>query len=214
MWFRGHRHSHLTKEAILASFPEELSEDVLDSLKLLGVSKHEVHNDQSYSSFTPLPREKIPYRVYFPSIHPASFKKCSCRQRAIIASIMSRHHDGFHREIWVRELMQHPETWTVPFVAYALGDYVMEVVTVVEEMLGDEWVALFKNFAVSDFIDTNSLSQRIFTYWDIYYRPNGSCYTWFCNYTSYRVAQQLGVWDKRVAKQLIRRQKRLSSKSM
>jgi len=182
MWFNRYKHSKVTKEIILASFPSVLSEDVLVSLQHLERSKHEIHFDQAYSAFTSHQPVQIPYRVYFPSIKPQVINKLSPMQQAIVASIMSRHHDGFQREIWIKELMLYPYPWTLPFIVYSLGDYVIEVVAAIEDYLTEEWIELFKDFTGSNYIDSYSLSQRILSYWDIYYRFQDRRYKWLKDY--------------------------------
>ena len=183
------------------------------ALKHLKKSEHEVHDDQSYSSFTDRHKIRIPYRVYFPSLSPSEIKHLPKQQRVIIASIMSRHHDGFQRESWIRELCSYPLEWTVPYIAYALGDYVVEVVSAIEASITSSWVDLFHSFKADSYIDSHSLSQRILTYWSIYYGFGGRRYTWLENYPSYRVANKLGIWDKMVARQLIRKQKKRVNKA-
>ena len=213
MWFEHNKHSSQTRAAILGGFPSLMSEDVELALRHIGKSKHKVHCDHSYSSFSDSHKVKIPYRVYFPPVSPQNIKRLPELQRAIVASIMSRHHDGLQREIWIRELCQYPAGWAVPYIAYALGDYVVEVVSAIEVSMSLAWIELFHSFKTDLYIDSFSLSQRIFTYWAIYYGSGGRRYIWLEDHSSYRVANTLGVWDKRVGRQIIRKHNKRAQNS-
>lgn len=144
---------------------------------------------------------EVPYRIYSPEPSPDAFGELSDTQNAILACLMTRHHSGYIRETWAVRLSKHPESWTAPFLAQLPGDYVIQIVAGIEPMLTAEWIALCQEFAALNPDFAKRLSQRIATYWDIYYR---GVFPKFRDYPAYRVAAALGFWDSKTAPRLTR----------
>jgi hypothetical protein len=213
MWFvrRRHspetkvRHSPETEAAIFAAFPSSLSEDVRVVINFLPSAQHEPHMDSAYHALVGSEKLVLPYRVYFPVVHPDTAAKLTRCQQAILAALMSRHHDGYKRELWARILCRFPAPWTVPFVAFLLGDYVIQVLRAADESLTPDWTVLFDDFAASNGIDRRRLSHRILTYWAIYYRYFGPNIRRLTDYPGYTLAVRLGLWDARTAPKLLRK---------
>ncbi len=212
MRFTSNKHTAETTKAILGAFPSSLSDDVHTVLKILAVAKHEVSLDTHYSSYVHVENIVLPYRVYFPPISPKNIQHLTMQQRSLVAAIMTRHHDGFQREIWISELCAYPVDWAVPFIVYALGDYVVEVQQAIERSINTKWLDLFHDHLAKNGIECRSLSQRILTYWTEYYRTHDVKMKWLKDYPGFIAATKLGVWDKNVACKLLRRQKRRFSK--
>jgi hypothetical protein len=145
----------------------------------------------------------IPYRVYFPERIPSDITDLPAQQMAITAAIMSRHCSGYQRELWAAQLCQHPSDWSVPFIAFLLGDYVAEVLRVVEFGLSLEWESLFLGFSADRLHSRRQLNHRIINYWNLYYRGRQS-YRRLTEYPGYIVAKRLGLWDPRTAPRLTR----------
>lgn len=201
------RHTVNTIELICAAFPPSVHEDVLKVMKHVGVSDIEPTK--------PVSRVRvgdhhvdIPYRVYFQNSSPADFKGLTKIQSGVLASIMTRHHSGYQREIWGRQLCSHPAIWTAPFVVYLLGDYVQEVLLMMQEQLNPDWDLFIHEFLDKNIEIKKSVSHRIISYWDCYYR----CMTpHFTDYPGYLIAARLGIWDNKVAPRLSRINKRNQS---
>lgn len=187
--------------AMQAAFPSALKEDVAVVMGLFaGAAPHSpIRSSQRLN--LPEGQIEIPYRVYFPEPSPTALKEVTETQASILGCIMTRHHSGYVREAWAAWLSKHPESWTVPFFVQLPGDYVFEIVARIESMLTPEWIALSQEFAAANPEFTKRLSQRIATYWAIYY---SHMFPKFRNYPAYRVAEALGLWDAKTAPRLTR----------
>jgi hypothetical protein len=90
-------------------------------------------------------------------------------QRTILHCLYSRHHDGWVRQRHLEHIVASTEPWVVPFVVRLAGEYVLEIIEVIER-------GLPANRAVhGDFIVRNPeffarTERRIVSYWACYYR--------------------------------------------
>jgi hypothetical protein len=111
----------------------------------------------------------IPYRVYH---NPASIRtnKNSSLQKNLVGCILSRNHDGFVRQEYLTQIVVSNYPWVPPFVIQLLGEYVVEILRVIEANLGNLDKALYTQFlrANPDFLALTG--QRVISYWDCYYR--------------------------------------------
>lgn len=207
MWFTKKQHSENTKSLIRAAFPERLRDDAIVALDSAGIAAHEPFADPSHQFLVDGELVTIPYRVYFPPASIADIGGLTALQQAIFAAFMTRHHDGHQREYWTRILTVNPSSWTAPYLASLLGDYVIQVLEAIRESLTNEWKPIMERYAVENQVSLRALNHRILNYWTIYYRyftPNIRNLT---EYPGYGVAEQLGLWDRRTAPKLIRKAK-------
>lgn len=205
MWFTKKQHSATTMSLMIAAFPQCLRDDVIVALGAAGIAKHEPHMDIGEQSTVDGSEVKIPSRVYFPAAQISDIEGLAPQQKAIFASIMTRHYDGHQREYWARVLCSHPATWTAPYIAAILGDYVVEVLEAVQKNLTDEWASIMKHYASENHVCLRALNHRILTYWSIYYRYSAPNIRFLTDYPGYIVASQLGLWDRRAAPKLLRK---------
>lgn len=109
---------------LLAAFPLDLGERVERAVLALPVPFYPCSSDD-IGSITWCGRVlRIPHRVYFAGHPPIA--------DTVMAAILTRHHDGHVREAAVRVALQEPQPWVVPWVMQLLGEYVIEIVEVVE----------------------------------------------------------------------------------
>jgi hypothetical protein len=111
----------------------------------------------------------IPNRVYY---DPGSIKtdKLSILQKNLVACILTRHHDGFVRQKYLAQITDSNFAGVPPFVIQLLGEYVVEILRVIEANLGNLDKSLYAQFlrANADFLVLTE--QRVISYWDCYYR--------------------------------------------
>jgi len=92
------------------------------------------------------------------------------RQRLILNAIYTRHLDGFIRERHVRPLLTSDEPWIPPFVVQLLGEYVIEIIQLLDDhravFIGPSYVS----FARQNRAFFQLLRQRILSYWNCYFR--------------------------------------------
>jgi hypothetical protein len=201
--FSKQNHSEATRTRIVGAFPSGLTSDVEAVLNAIPVAKHE----PSKSDIGVITVEgeclHIPSRIYFPEPAQEFLSELSKQQRVILACLYTRHHDGFVREKWLKQIINAEEKWTVPFVLQFTGEYIIEII----KFLSDN-VESLKREHYSNFIKANSdftikTSQRILSYWECYFRGVSPV---FINYCGYKTANEIGLWNCKVASRLIKSQ--------
>lgn len=77
----------------------------------------------------------IPTRLYFDASLLAAIGDLNARQRAMLWCLGTRHHDGHVREECLRHLLPHLQDWMVPFVVQLIGEYVHEIIKLIDAAL-------------------------------------------------------------------------------
>ena len=116
---------------------------------------------------------EIPGRIYSPELSSDVVRSLSEVQRLIAACVYSRHHDGYVRQSSCAEILASPEPWVVPYIVQLLGEYVVEISTLILERLTAQ--SSFSAPAFREFVAANNAfieltQQRAISYWDCYYR--------------------------------------------
>ena len=152
-----------SNDDLRAAIPKRVQEDVAAAVSTLPQNPYWFDcfkvsvDDESVS---------IPYRVYH---NPSSVRseKLNNAQREFVDCILTRHNDGFVRQTHLARILNSKNTWVPPFVVQLLGEYVIEII---EENLGNLDAAIYARFLKSnpDFLALTE--QRVFSYWDCYYR--------------------------------------------
>lgn len=141
---------------------------------------------------------QIPHRVYFQEPHLSELDHLTETQKAILCSIMTLHHSGYARQLWAEKLFSFPTPWTTPFVALLLGDYVFEIVEMLQR-LDASWNPFLKEFASQNHKGKMRINARIISYWSCYYRH---AYPRFTDYPGYKAGVHLEMWDPKSAPNL------------
>lgn len=119
---------------------------------------------------------KLAGRIYSPEIEPAVWARLTDTQRDLLCCFYSRHHNGYVREKYAKELVKLEQDWVVPFVLQLAGEYVLEIITVIN----DASARLLEQPAYRRFIADNPqfmdlLEARVTSYWT-YYRYDDFLY--------------------------------------
>lgn len=111
----------------------------------------------------------IPYRIYHNSslVHTDRLGQV---QKELVDCLLTRHHDGLIRQAHLTRIVTSRNTWVPPFVVQLLGEYVVQIIRVIEENLGNLDTPVYAEFLQSNprFLDLTE--RRVFSYWDCYYR--------------------------------------------
>jgi len=138
----------------------------------------------------------IPYRDYIPESLHVNHSLTNI-EALIAACIYTRHYDGYVRQRHLRNLMTARDEWVVPFVLQLAGEYVVEILqlldTHIETLSGDQ----FGRFASRNPLFVERTKARIVSYWNCYYRRE---YPNFKNYPGYRIGEALGWWNSSAGK--------------
>ncbi len=188
------------KPALVARFrgalPSECAEDVDVVAAMLGRGSH------SPSEFDVGPivmrgeRLRIPTRLYFPEPTPEQLRELSERQRLVASCWFTRHHNGHVRERMVEEVLRHDAVWTAPYVIQLLGEYVIEIVRVLEAGIAAQHEQPYSEFLNENIPFWQLTRQRMISYWDCYYRSE---FPDRARYPAARVFERLEAWRAKQA---------------
>ena len=119
----------------------------------------------------------IPSRYYGDPLGPSEVSTTlSARQWTVLACMFTRHHNGFVRQRWARQLTPTAEPWVVPFVLQLLGEYVIEIIVDLQrglEELDDPCSAaatVYREVLLENPGFLQLTRQRVGSYWDCYYK--------------------------------------------
>jgi hypothetical protein len=173
----------LENEKILAAFPAGLKEDVEKVLEILPLNNHNVllidgkihkvdNLIHSVEQLVQLDAEvlKIPCRLYFNEPTLEQQGKLTEIQEAILNCIYLRHHNGFIRQRRLEKLIEKTDYFVVPFVFQLLGEYVMEILSILKKHI-DLNVDNYVKFINENNRYWKQTESRMISYWNEYYRP-------------------------------------------
>ena len=116
-------------------------------------------------------RLAIPERLYFDPSLLGAHGELDARQRAMLWCLGTRHHNGHVREKSLRHLLANLQDWMVPFVVQLIGEYVHEIIALIDAALAPldpPMQTAFARFARDNPRYLNTIEQRT-----ISYRPAG-----------------------------------------
>ena len=171
-------------DRLIAAFPTELQEDVKKAVKVIPFARNPIRLadgsehfvDKFVSDYKPqefnLREEivKIPYRVYFEQPERGEFENLTIQQQTIINCIYLRHHNGFIREKHLVRLLKTDDYFVSPFVIQILGEYVVELISILEQEITDQSISKYAEFLNDNLFFWKQTQSRIVSYWDAYYR--------------------------------------------
>ena len=180
-WFTGNKYSKY-RENLLNAFPQTLKKDVesvlnilpfeVNDVKLCDRQIHKVEN-LIHPDFQTVKLDgellTIPYRVYFNEPELENERTLTNRQKSILNCIFLRHHNGYIRQSRL-EKIENSEYWVTPFTFQLLGEYVIEILEVLDEQLDDNKLENYKRFVTENPKYYQQTQSRMISYWNEYYR--------------------------------------------
>jgi hypothetical protein len=111
----------------------------------------------------------IPYRLYNDPalIHTDSL---TALQQELVSCLLTRHSDGLVREEHLERTLGVNHSWVPPFVIQLAGEYVIEILQLINRNLTVLDKALYAQFIRDNPEFLQTTAQRIASYWDCYYR--------------------------------------------
>lgn len=162
-------------QPFLKMFPEDLSDDVKIVTKFLPIDIYPPHKDKPISIKVGSENITIYSRIYKEELEESQISRLTDVQKLILSCIYTRHHDGFIREKYLKNILADQRPWTVPFVVILLGEYVVELLELVKQNLDNSATQkLYSNFVFNNPIFWKKTKSRIINYWYIYYRDSFS----------------------------------------
>lgn len=171
------------QERLRKSFPKELHSDVNEVLKILPFENNNVklcdgsfHRVDNLIHETELDIEldnetlTIPYRLYFNEPSPELEKTLTNTQQDILNCIYLRHHNGYLREKRLNLISDNSEKWTIPFIIQLIGEYVYELLPIVDKRINKYTLNNYTEFRDENPKYWQQTESRMISYWNEYYR--------------------------------------------
>lgn len=155
---------------LVEAFPRRLTDDVEAVLGVLPSSTHAVPARDVGPIVLDSEPLRVPTRVYFPMPDDASAAHLSERQRRVLGCLYTRHHDGYVRERALRSIIDARDAWIAPYVVQLVGEYVVEIVRVIEERLDSAHQPEYGEFVVQNDAFIALTRARVISYWNCYWR--------------------------------------------
>lgn len=156
----------MSLELLQKAFPDSLKNDVKSVLSSVNLN-NEIENYQTFSVNLRCENLQIPRRIYFGK--PTEILLNSTKS-LILNCLFTRHEDGFLREKCLKKIIKSDEYWIAPFVFQLLGEYVVQILNVVEENLSPSLIKNLSNFVAENPEFYNLTKSRVISYWNVYYR--------------------------------------------
>ena len=118
---------------------------------------------------------RIPYRVHSRGLRPDPARQTPTEQ-LVLHCLGTRDHDGHARERHLRAVVRDLSPWAVPYVVALAGEYVIEIVQVIEQSLTELTVdGSAQQRAYGSYLAANPrvlelTRSRVVSYWDCYFR--------------------------------------------
>jgi hypothetical protein len=98
------------------------------------------------------------------------------------------HCNGHLREYYLRELLAVKEDFALPFISKLFGDYVIEILEVLQRELPNDTRDKLKIFFRENPLYQKRIESRIASYWDLFYR---NAYPDLKKYVGYQLFQTI-----------------------
>lgn len=158
------------RQKIHDAFPATLAPDVDVVAHLLSAQHFDTLHGQAQQVLLRGELLTIPRRLYFDPPGPAATSRLSPIQQTILSCLLLRHHDGFIRQKSLRQLTGNPHYCTIPFIFQLLGEYVIEILFIVDTCINDHTIAGYLSFIADNDKYWQQTQARVISYWDEYYR--------------------------------------------
>lgn len=176
---------------MLNAFPGSLNGDVTVVLNYLEEKNYSVHPTVYHEVVLDGCKLIIPGRVYTENNSVISVSNLTDIQQTIFHCICLRHNNGFIRQKALEQLNNNSEFFIIPFVFQLLGEYVIEIVRVINDQTNQLWLRHFALFANENLTYWMQTESRMISYWNEYYRwPN---YPKIKNYVGYEIMGRIRI---------------------
>lgn len=181
-WFKKEDYSEY-KQKLLSAFPKILKSDVEAVLNILPfeinnviLADGQMHKVDSlihpFSLTIQLGDELLisPYRLYFNEPGTEIENNLSELQKTILSCIYLRHHNGYLRQRRLEMLVDKNEDWVTPFKLQLLGEYVFEILEVLDKHINDNSLSSYIKLVNENPKYWQQTESRMISYWNEYYR--------------------------------------------
>jgi hypothetical protein len=157
-----------SKEELTRAFPSALRKDVLSALSVLSENRYS-SRWQAFSVHVGGELLSIPSRIYCdpPGLEAMRFTRL---ESEILDCLLTRHQDGFVRQKHLARIIRSQNAWVPCFVFPLVGEYVIEILRVIQENLTYLETSIYADFVRANPELLQLTEQRVVSYWHCYYR--------------------------------------------
>lgn len=130
---------------------------------------------------------QIPYRLYFQEIKSVNLNET---ESVILHCLFTRHHNGFVRQKSLEKIISSKESIITPFVFQLLGEYLIQIIDVVNDNLSEKLTEDMISLAKENPQYLELTKQRMISYWNCYYRGYSSKKA---DYVGFKVLEKLNL---------------------
>ena len=158
------------RQRLLNAFPMRLRKDVDGVCDYLMDKNFDIHSSEQKII---LDKEalNIPSRVYFDKPDDTMEKTLTTTQQTILNCLYLRHYNGFIRQRKLEKLVSNTDDYfIIPYVFALLGEYVIEILDVVDKHISDKTMDQYLRFFSENPLHRQKTEARMISYWNEYYR--------------------------------------------
>lgn len=122
------------------------------------------------------------------------------RSRTILACLLTRHSNGFVREIFAHEIVCEAELWVAPYVLGLVGERVCPIIEAILSRVESVDRNIYTEFAKENHEFIDLVRQRVISHWLELHRMK---FPSLREYPGVRFLDALGLWPKRYARRLL-----------
>ena len=150
---------------LIHAFPASLRDDALEVISALPQTSW---NTGTFSLRVRGENISIPYRIYHdPILIDAA--RLTAQQTILLDCLLTRHHSGFIREKHLIKIIGCDQDWVPPFVVQLVGEYVIEILSVIQKESVNLNPRLYRTFLVDNPAFFALTKQRVVSYWNCYH---------------------------------------------
>ncbi len=172
---RPESHTPLNKTILTEAFPIEIRPAAEGAAKTLlrwstCISDHDIDR---FSVRVHKQAIHVPSRLYFAKIS-TPFGSSQNIHKLIQQCIWTRSHDGYQRQAALRNILNANESWTIPFVVFLVGEYVIEILDDIHSGLPEIDPLVLGGFLIENLAFHRLTQDRVMSYWNVCYRRSFS----------------------------------------
>ncbi len=148
------------------AFPASVRDDALKAVSILPQPSW---NSEVFSVFVSGETVSIPCRIYHdPALIDPT--RLTSVQAELLECVLTRHRSGFVREEHLANILPANHEWVPPFVIQLVGEYVIEILQLVQRNLYHLDPQLYRAFLKQNPCFFALTKQRAISYWNCYHR--------------------------------------------
>ena len=158
--------TYIGADQLASAFPLGLRDDVLTAVATFPAVRE---LGGTFSVLVGADRVTIPRRLHF-DVSLVHVEGLTTVQREIVDCLLTRHTSGHLRQQHLTRIIGLSRAWIPPFVIQLAGEYVVEILRVIDQNLQSLDAAIYSTFVRNNPQFLELTGQRIASYWDCYYR--------------------------------------------